>query len=285
MSTANAILAAPRIDSARRVPVGTLLAGLIVIALVAAALVPSLFTSFDPREAALGSVFQPPSLSHPFGTDQLGRDVFSRVVHGARYSLLIGIGAALLSLAVGTLLGLLSVYLPRGLDRLAQRLIDILLAFPELLLALVIVAVLGRGPLNTLIAVGLSGIAGYARLVRSQVLAVRLSGYVEHARVVGESPGWIIYRHVLPNIIRPLAILATIGVGTSILSASSLSFLGLGVAPPTPEWGAILSEGRSYLSVAPWTSIFPATVVAVSVISITVLGRKLQAVISRGGQQ
>ncbi|KAB1662194.1 ABC transporter permease [Pseudoclavibacter chungangensis] len=283
MSAADTLLAVPRAKRLRgNVPVGTILAGIVVAAVIAAALVPGLFTHLDPEEAVLGSVFQPPSAAHPFGTDHLGRDVASRVVHGARYSLLIGVGAALLSLLIGTLLGLLSVYLPFGLDRLVQRGVDILLAFPELLLALLIIAVLGRGPVNTLIAVGLAGAAGYARLVRSQVLSARLSGYAEQAKVLGESPLRVVASRVLPNIARPIVVLATIGVGTSILSASGLSFLGLGVAPPTPEWGALLSEGRSYLSTAPWASVFPATAIALSVVSITVLGRSLQARLTKG---
>jgi peptide/nickel transport system permease protein len=162
------------------------------------------------------------------------------------------------------------------------RLIDILLSFPELLLALLVVAVLGRGPPNTLLAVGLSHIAGYARLSRSQVLRVKLSGYVDHAVALGEHPWTIVVRHIVPNAIRPLTILATIGVGTSVLAASGLSFLGLGVAPPEAEWGALLAEGRDLLEVAPWMSLLPASVVAISVISITLLGRRLQLLLAEG---
>ncbi|WOF23044.1 ABC transporter permease [Microbacterium betulae] len=283
MTTVDALLKARRVRRGS-VPVGTLLAALVVVVVAVAAVAPQALTSYDPEKAALDSVFLAPSLAHPFGTDQLGRDVLARVIHGAQYSLLIGLGAAVLSLALGVVVGLLAVYLPFGLDRLVQRGIDILLAFPELLLALLVIAVLGRGPVNTLIAVGLSGLAGYARLVRSQVLAARLSGYAEQAKVLGERPLPVVLRHVLPNIARPLTVLATLGVGSAILAASSLSFLGLGVTPPTPEWGAILSEGRSQLGIAPWTSLLPATVVAVTVISITVLGRALQARLTQRGR-
>lgn len=281
MTTVDALFHARRVRRGS-VPVGTLLAALVVAAVAVAALWPQLLTSYDPEEAALDSVFLAPSLAHPFGTDQLGRDVLARVVHGAQYSLIIGLGAATLSLALGVVAGLLAVYLPFGLDRLVQRGIDILLAFPELLLALLVIAVLGRGPVNTLVAVGVSGLATYARLVRSQVLGARLSGYAEQAKVLGERPFAVVLRHVLPNIARPLTVVATLSVGSAILSASALSFLGLGVTPPTPEWGAILSEGRSQLSIAPWTSLLPATIVAVTVIGITVLGRALQARLTGG---
>ncbi|HEX6244584.1 MAG TPA: ABC transporter permease, partial [Polyangiales bacterium] len=140
----------------------------------------------------------------------------------------------------------------------------------------------GRGPTNALIAVGLSHIAGYARLVRSQVLKVKLSGYVEHAVALGEHPLTIILHHIVPNTTRALVVLATIGVGSAVLAASALSFLGLGVVPPAAEWGALLAGGRNYLQVAPWMSLLPATVVAVSVISITLLGRRLQTLLARG---
>jgi peptide/nickel transport system permease protein len=166
--------------------------------------------------------------------------------------------------------------------KLLVRIIDILLAFPDLLLALLVIAVLGRGPVNTLLAVGLSHIAGYARLVRSQVLRVKLSGYVEHAKALGEAPWTIITRHIVPNTTRPLVVLSTIGVGSSVLAASSLSFLGLGVVPPEAEWGALLANGRNFIEIAPWVSLLPASVVALSVISITLLGRRLQTLLSRG---
>ena len=172
--------------------------------------------------------------------------------------------------------------MPAAIRKPLVRLIDILLAFPDLLLALLVIAVLGRGPINTLIAVGLSHIAGYARLIRSRVLQVKLSGYIEHAVALGEHPWTILTQHIVPNTTRPLVVLATIGVGTSVLAASALSFLGLGVVPPEAEWGALLASGRNFLEIAPWMSLLPATVVAVSVISITLLGRRLQALVARG---
>jgi peptide/nickel transport system permease protein len=196
--------------------------------------------------------------------------------------LTIGVGAMAIACLGGISLGTAASLAPLLLRRLLVRLIDILLAFPELLLALLVIAVLGRGPFNTLLAVGLSHVAGYARLVRSQVLQVKLSGYVEHAVTLGERPWTILIQHIVPNTIRPLMILATIGVGTAVLSASALSFLGLGVVPPEAEWGALLADGRNFIEIAPWLSLLPATVVAISVISITLLGRRLQVLLAQG---
>ncbi|MGY5809026.1 ABC transporter permease [Rhizobium sp. LEGMi198b] len=255
---------------------------LIVVVLAFAVAAPQWFTAFDPEAVDTDAILLPPDLRHWFGTDELGRDLLSRVVHGTSLSLAIGIGATLIATVGGILLGTAAALAPKAIGRLLVRGIDILLAFPEMLLALLVIAVLGRGPLNTLLAVGLSSIASYARLVRSQVLQVKLSGYVEHAVTLGERPWTIIIRHIIPNTVRPLLILATIGVGSSVLSASALSFLGLGVVPPAPEWGALLANGRNFLDVAPWTSLLPATVVAISVISLTVLGRRLQTLLSKG---
>jgi peptide/nickel transport system permease protein len=204
------------------------------------------------------------------------------VIYGTSLSLTIGLGATAIGCLGGISLGAGAALAPSPLRQLLVRLIDILLSFPELLLALLVIAVLGRGPTNTLLAVGLSHIAGYARLTRSQVLRVKLSGYVDHAVALGEHPSTIVMRHIVPNAIRPLTILATIGVGTSVLAASGLSFLGLGVAPPTAEWGALLAEGRDFLEIAPWMSLAPASVVAISVIAITLVGRRLQLLLAEG---
>ncbi|MGS3446914.1 ABC transporter permease [Klebsiella electrica] len=261
---------------------GTLLPAMIVVLLLLAVFFPALLTPHAPNDIDFAAVLQPPSLTHWFGTDQLGRDVFARVVYGTSLSLSIGVGATLLACAGGIVLGTAAALGPRISRQLLVRLLDILLAFPELLLALLAIAVLGRGPENTLFAVGLAAIAGYARLVRSQVLQVKLSGYVQHALTLGESPLTIIVRHIIPNTIRPLLILATIGIGQAVLAASAMSFLGLGVTPPTAEWGALLSEGRNFLDSAPWVSLLPASVIALSVISITLLGRRLQTLLAKG---
>ena len=254
-----------------------------LLLLVVAVFFPSLFTPYTPEQMDFSAILQPPDLRHWFGTDQLGRDVFTRVVYGTSLSLSIGVGATLIASAGGIVLGTLAGLAPRAVRQLLVRLLDIMLAFPDLLLALLAITVLGRGPENTLLAVGLAGIAGYARLVRAQVLQVRLSGYVQHAVALGEPPMVIILRHIVPNTLRPLLVLATVGIGYSILSASALSFLGLGVTPPTAEWGALLSEGRNFLDSAPWVSLLPASVVALSVIAITLLGRRVQTLIAKGG--
>ncbi|MBX4606126.1 peptide ABC transporter permease [Klebsiella variicola] len=262
---------------------GTSIPLLLVLLLVVAVFFPSLFTPYTPEQMDFSAILQPPDLRHWFGTDQLGRDVFTRVVYGTSLSLSIGVGATLIASAGGIVLGTLAGLAPRAVRQLLVRLLDIMLAFPDLLLALLAITVLGRGPENTLLAVGLAGIAGYARLVRAQVLQVRLSGYVQHAVALGEPPMVIILRHIVPNTLRPLLVLATVGIGYSILSASALSFLGLGVTPPTAEWGALLSEGRNFLDSAPWVSLLPASVVALSVIAITLLSRRVQTLIAKGG--
>jgi len=280
-SEASAHSAAARRRHPWRAP-GLLLPLAFVLMLVVAVPEPQWFTSRMPDAVDLDAIFAPPDASHWFGGDQLGRDVFTRVVYGASLSLTIGLGATAMACIGGIILGISAALAPPVIRWPLVRCIDILLAFPEILLALLVIVVLGRGPLNTLWAVGFGSMAGYARLIRSQVLQVRLSGYVEHAVVLGE-PAWtIVTRHILPNTTRPLMVLATIGVGTSILTGSSLSFVGLGVVPPSPEWGALLADGRNFLDIAPWISLLPATVVAISVISVTLLGRRLQVLLAQG---
>lgn len=261
---------------------GLLLPLAFLLLLATATCAPEWFTALPPDAVDTDAILQPPSLDHLFGTDELGRDLFSRVVYGTSQSLTIGIGAMAIACLGGIAIGTAAALTPLVARSLLVRLIDILLAFPELLLALLVIAVLGRGPVNTLLAVGLSHIAGYARLIRSQVLRVKVSGYVEHAVALGEHPFTIVIGHIVPNTVRPLMVLATIGVGTSVLAASALSFLGLGVVPPAAEWGALLADGRNFLEIAPWMSLLPATVVAISVISITLFGRRLQLLLAAG---
>ena len=261
---------------------GLVIPGTALAILFLAMFFPAWFTHYVPDEVDFTAILQPPSTEHWFGTDQLGRDVYSRVVYGTSLSLSIGLGATLIACIGGILLGNAAVLAPKLIRTPLVRLLDILLAFPDLLLALLVIAVLGRGPENTLLAVGVAAIAGYARLVRSQVLLVKSSGYVEHAVALGTPAGRIIFRHIIPNTLRPLIILATLGVGHAVLAASALSFLGLGVTPPTAEWGALLADGRNYLDSAPWISLMPATVIALSVITITLMGRRVQRLIARG---
>jgi peptide/nickel transport system permease protein len=251
-------------------------AGLVLLVIVLLAVFPTIFVQTDPLAADPATALLAPSAEHLFGTDQLGRDVFARVVHGARTSLLLGVGAVLVSLAGGIVIGVLAG-LSRGIvDRVLSRALDILFAFPDLLIAIILVAMLGVSLPTLLVAIGIGAIPGYARILRSQVQLVRSAGYVEAATGLGV-PGFVVaVRHVIPNSIGPLLVLATIGVGTAIISASALSFVGLGAQPPTPEWGLMLSESRNYLAFASWLGIWPGAFLAVTVIAINVVGRWLR---------
>ncbi|MFG1995082.1 ABC transporter permease [Actinoplanes sp. NPDC048988] len=248
--------------------------GFLLLALLAA-LVPSLFAG-DPLAADPMHVLEAPSAAHWFGTDQLGRDVFGRVVHGARHSLTIGLAATLVAAGLGVLLGLLAGLSHKCADEALSRGFDALAAFPLLLLALLFVAVAGPGTAGLIVAIGIATLPHYARVVRSQTFVVRQAGYVTQAVAFGDSRLRLVLRHVLPNVIGPIPVLAVIGLGEAILAAAGLSFLGMGPQPPSPEWGAMLSEGRGYLSIAWWTSILPGVVVTLLVISLTVVGRRLQ---------
>ena len=258
------------------VPVGLTIAGSVLLLLVAMAVAPWLFTQVDPLLTDPLAAFQPPSAAHLFGTDQLGRDQFSRVIHGARLSLGMGFGATLIGLTAGLTLGLLAGLSRGWVDRVLSRVIDVLYAFPEMLLAIIAVAVLGTGFSTLLLAIGIGSIPSYARVLRSQVLQVRSSGYAEAAVTLGQRPALIAWRHVLPNSIGPALVLATIGVGTAIIFGSALSFVGLGAQPPTPEWGLMLSDSRNYLTLAPWLALWPGAFLAATVVSVTVIGRWLQ---------
>ncbi|UNX53806.1 ABC transporter permease [Georgenia sp. TF02-10] len=269
-----------RTRRARTAPLATpglALASVVFVLVVLAALVPQLFTSIPQEQNDLANAMQGPSAEHWLGTDQLGRDVYSRIVYGARYSLLIGLGATAIAIVLGTLIGLVSALGGRVVDAVAMRLVDVALAFPELLLALVVIAVIGPGAVNALFAIGIASVPSYARLVRSEALVVRRSGYVEAASALGLRPLTLVRRHIVPNVLGPLLVLATIGVGTAVLAGSALSFLGLGPEQPTPEWGALLNAGRDYLSTAWWIGLFPGLAITLTVVSVTLIGRRLQA--------
>jgi len=249
----------------------------LVLAIITAsmALAPWL-TPYDPLAMEYQNQFLPPSWSHPFGTDLFGRDVFTRVLYGARVSLSVGVLAALLAALPGLLLGLLSGYYGGPFDQVVMRLTDVALAFPSLILSLGIVAILEPGLVNVTIAVGLAGIPGYVRLVRGNVLSVKEALYVEAAQAVGCSHRRIILRHILPNILASVLVLATMDVAWAILRATSLSFLGLGAQPPTPEWGAMIDEGREFLRRAPWVSLAPSGLMMLAVLSINLIGDALR---------
>jgi peptide/nickel transport system permease protein len=262
---------------ARSVPVGIWLASLIVLIFLVAAVFPGLLESQSPYSVNLAQRLQAPSASHLFGTDPLGRDVFSRVVGGTGQSLLIGFGATALALAISLTLGLLAGLGGSKADAVVSRVIDVLFAFPVLFLALMVVTVYGASVASTLVAVGLGTTAGYARMIRGQLIAVRDAGYVEAARVIGHPFPRIVRQHILPNALRPLIALFTLGVGNAVIWASGLSFLGLGVPPPSPEWGALLDAGRDYTSVAWWLEVMPGLAIVLLAVSVTVLGRHVQA--------
>lgn len=253
------------------------LCSLFLAAVVVAAVAPGLFSGYDPLATEISSALQPPSPAHPFGTDQSGRDVLSRVVHGARYSLVVGFGASIASLLAGLLIGVVSGLAPRPVDAVLSRIVSIGMAFPEFLLALIVIAIIGPGEASLVIAIAVGAAPAYARLARSQTLVVRRSGYVAAARSLGVHPVVSVVRHVIPNTLGPLVVLATIGVGTAIVSGAGLSFLGLGPTPPTPEWGVILSDGRNFLATAWWIALFPGLVITATVVSVSVIGRHLQA--------
>jgi peptide/nickel transport system permease protein len=254
---------------------GLLAAAVFLLLALAAAAVPGLLAG-DPLAADPLHVLEAPSAAHWFGTDQLGRDVLDRVVHGARHSLAIGLAATLLGVTAGVLLGVLAGLTHRYADEALSRSFDALSAFPLLLLALLFVAVAGPGTAGLILAIGIATLPHYARVVRSQTFVVRRAGYVTQAVAFGDSRSRLVLRHVLPNVLGPIPVLAVIGLGEAILAAAGLSFLGMGPQPPSPEWGAMLSEGRGYLSIAWWGSVLPGVVVALTVISLTVLGRHLQ---------
>ncbi len=261
----------------RRVPpVGVLVALAVVALLLVAAVAPGLFTSQDPSASSPANAFAPPSAEHLLGTDQLGRDLYARLVHGAWYSISLGVGATLIGLTGGIVLGVIAGYSRGVVDRIVTRALDILLAFPEVLVALIAITVLGPGQASVIWAVGLGRIPGSARLVRAQVHQVRGSGYVASGVTLGLHPGRLVLRHVVPNSLGPVLVNAVLGVGVSIIFGAALSFLGLGAIPPTPEWGLMLAEARQYLSIAPALAVWPGLLITVTVVSITAAGRWAQ---------
>lgn len=232
---------------------------------------------YDPTiDSNLAIARQAPSLEYPFGTDRLGRDVMQRIIHGTRISLMIGFVVVFFSGAVGTVLGLMAGYFGRGADMVIMRLMDVLLAFPSILLAIAIVAVRGPGLTNTILAVAIVGIPGYARVVRSMVLSLRERDYVDAARMIGVSDARIMFLHILPNSLSPIIVQMTLGVGGAIVFAAALGFLGLGVQPPRPEWGAMIADGLPFLRQSPNLVFFPGMAIMLTVLGFNLLGDGLR---------
>ncbi|HWQ16382.1 MAG TPA: ABC transporter permease [Sulfolobales archaeon] len=236
----------------------------------------SLLTPYNPYDFDLSRARQPPSLAHPFGTDELGRDILSRILEGAKYTIGISIASVLLGVVIGVILGLASGYLGGLWDTVIQRIVDVMLAFPTVLLAIALVASLGQGVVSLIIAIAISTFPVYARLVRGVVLQVVSEDYIAAARLLGKGKIYIMFRHVLPNSISPIVVQATYYMGLSILLASALGFLGLGVPPPTPEWGAMIGSGRTYLFSSPHIVVFPGIFIMISALSFNLLGDGLR---------
>jgi len=243
---------------------------------LATALLASWVAPYDPVAPAPDLVLQAPSWGHLFGTDELGRDVLSRVMYGSRISLEVGAIAVAIAMMAGTVLGLIAGFNGGTWDALIMRGTDVLLAFPGILLAIAVVATLGPSLANVMIAVGIGAVPVYARTVRGSTLSVRQMEYVEAARAAGATTGRLIGRHVLRNILGPIVVLATLGVGINILIAAGLSYVGLGAQPPVPEWGAMLSGARQYLRDAWWTAVFPGLAITVAVVGMNLLGDGLR---------
>jgi peptide/nickel transport system permease protein len=233
-------------------------------------------SSYHPYDVNPADSLIPPSAKHWMGTDILGRDIFSRVIYGGRTSMLVGLVSISISAGAGVIMGLFAGFYGGFVDNVVMRIIDTLMAFPGILLALTIVALLGPGIGNVMIAVGISGIANYARLVRGSVLTLKEELYIEAARSTGANDLRLIFRHILPNAMPPILILASMSYGWALLSAASLSFLGLGASPPAAEWGAMLSDGRSLIWDAPWTAIFPGLAIMCVVLAANLLGDALR---------
>ena len=235
-----------------------------------------LIAPYGINEQSLSERFSAPSAAHWFGTDDFGRDIFSRVVHGARISLWVGFFSVLGSVILGTLLGLMAGYGGRILDAVISRLFDILLAFPSILLAIAIVSILGPSLQNALIAIAIINVPTFGRLVRSKVLSIKQEEYVLAAKAVGMSHRRIVLRHILPNSMVPVIVQATLAIGTAIIEAAALGFLGLGAQAPSPEWGKMLADARPYLVQAPWTLFFPGIAIMLTVLGFNLMGDGLR---------
>ena len=261
-----------RLRKNRAAVVGAGIVGVfIALAVLAPVLVP-----YSPIQGALQDRLLPPSTTHWFGTDELGRDLFSRILFGARISLQIQIVAVVLALFVGVVLGSVGGYLGGRADDIIMRCMDVLLAFPSIFLALAIIAALGPGLFNLMLAAGISSIPAFARIVRASILSLKEREFVEAALALGSGTNRVMFRHLLPNCLAPLIVQSTLRMATVLLTASGLSFLGLGVQPPTPEWGAMLSNARSYLIVAPHVATIPGLAIMVVVVGFNLFGDGLR---------
>jgi peptide/nickel transport system permease protein len=263
------------VDRLLRSPSGVI--GLFMLGLlILIALTADWISPYGPLAVNPPDAFNGPSAQHLFGTDEFGRDIFSRVLFGARISLQVGFVATLVSVSFGIVLGMISGYAGGVVDSLIMRFADIMLAIPSQLLALAIVSALGPSIRNVMLAVGISAVPRFSRLVRGTVLSAKQNVYVEAARTIGCRGSRVVFRHIFPNVIGPAVVLATLYVSSAILLAAGLSFLGMGAQPPTPEWGSMLSKGRYYLRSAPWVTTFPGLAIMFTVLAVNLFGDALR---------
>jgi len=280
-ATARSLAALPGLQAIRRLSqnAGASAGGILLVALLAVAALAPVLAPRDPLKIRPQYSLTPPGREFLFGTDQFGRDQFSRVVWGARISLRVGVIAVLISVGAGVPLGVAAGYYGGWLDLAVMRLIDLMLAFPGILLALVIVSILGPGLNNVMLAVGIYGIPSYARVVRGSVLVLRGQPFVEAAQAIGCGVSRLVARHVLPNVVAPIIVLSSLNVAGAILTSAALSFLGLGAQPPTPEWGALLNAGRDWVREAWWLTTFPGMAIMITVLAINMVGDGLRDIL------
>ncbi|MCG1027145.1 ABC transporter permease subunit [Virgibacillus halodenitrificans] len=253
-----------------------MVAGAFVLLLVIIAILGPVITPYASEEPDYAAILQGPSAEHFAGTDAYGRDIFSRILEGTRISLSVGAISVLLGAALGTLLGLVSAFYGKWVDSVIMRFCDVLFAFPGILLAIGIIAILGPGLVNVVIAISIFSIPNFARIVRGSALSVKSTVYVEATKSIGAKNRRIIWKHIFPGTVSSIIVNFTMRIGTAILTAASLSFLGLGAQPPTPEWGALLSSGRDYLSTAPHVTFFPGLAIFLTVLAFNLLGDGLR---------
>ena len=254
----------------------TAISGLLVVSILVVAIFAPQIATYDPLKGNFRAMLESPTREHIFGTDELGRDIFSRVVYGARISILIGLMALVVGLTVGVTIGLLSGYFGGAIDLVAMRFIDILLSFPGILLAILISSTFGAGLFSVVLAIGLYSVPTFSRVARGSALVVKETGYVEAAKAIGASTPRILLRHVLANILGPILVYSTLRMGTAVLTTAFLSFLGVGVSPPTPEWGLMVNTARNFMRDAPHVILFPGLAIFVTVLVFNLLGDGLR---------
>lgn len=250
--------------------------GFFILLFIVVSIVGPFLTTKDPTEVMMLNKLQPPSAEFWFGTDNFGRDIFTRIIHGMGLTLKVGFLSVAIGGSIGVVFGIVSGYYGGKIDTIIMRVMDVLLAFPGILLALAIVSVLGGSLQNVIIAVSIFSVPAFARIVRSSTLSVRQLEYIDAVRALGASDFRIIFKHILPNVVSPIIVQATLRIATAVLTASGLSFLGLGAQPPEPEWGAMLNDGRTYMKTAPHLMLFPGMMIAIVVLAFNIFGDGLR---------